>query len=184
MMRVIAGTFRGRQIKTVKSDETRPTSDKIKESVFQMIGPFFNGGICLDLFAGSGALGIEALSRGMEKAIFIEKNTKAIKIVHGNINQLNLSDQVEVYRTDAMRALNVLKKRKVSFDLIFVDPPYNQLNDKQILEQIIENRLLKRGGMIYYEYESSSNHIGENIDLNVIKHVNYGTTSVTIFTNE
>lgn len=181
LVRVIAGKYRGRRLKTVKGDQTRPTSDKIKESIFQMIGPFFEGGICLDLFAGSGALGIEGISRGMERAIFIEKDSKAIKVVHDNIKQLGMSDQTEVFRTDAFRSLNVLKKRNIQFDLIFVDPPYGKLNDNEIITQINEKGLLKKRGIIYYEYEITDKSITDQINLSIIKQVDYGTTGVTLF---
>lgn len=184
-MRVVAGKHKGRSLKTVKSEQTRPTSDKIKESVFQMLGPFFDGGICLDLFAGSGSLGIEALSRGMDKAIFIEKNQKAIKIVHDNIKQLKLTNQTEVYRNDALRSLSILRKRDLQFDLIFVDPPYGKLNDKEIMTYIIENNLLKKDGIIYYEHEATDKNMENVMSLQVIKQTNYGTTTgITLFQNQ
>lgn len=184
-MRVIAGRYRGRRLKTVKGKGTRPTTDKIKESFFQMIGPYFNGGTCLDLFAGSGGLGIEALSRGIDKAIFIEKNTKAVRIIHGNIKELGLNEQTEVYRTDAFRALNVLKKKKLQFDLIFIDPPYGLLNDNEIITEIINNNLLKANGLIYYEHEAIKGEPEIDLELKIIRRVNYGTTTgITIYQND
>src|SRR5690625_2707594 len=83
-MRVIAGSLKGRKFKAVPGKQTRPTADKVKESIFQIIGPFFDGGTCLDLFAGSGSLGIEAMSRGMEQVVFIDKQPKAIHIINEN----------------------------------------------------------------------------------------------------
>src|SRR5699024_11846585 len=98
-MRVIAGTHRGRLLKAVPGDTTRPTTDKIKEAVFHMLGPFFQGGTCIDLFAGRGALGIEALSRGIDHAIFIDKSPKAIHTINRNLKVLQLVVQLEIYRT-------------------------------------------------------------------------------------
>src|SRR5690625_4822655 len=121
-MRVIAGNLKGRILKTVPGKSTRPTSDKVKEAVFHMLGPFFEEGICLDLFAGSGSLGIEDISRGMEQAIFIEKNGKAVKTIEENIKLVNIKDRVEIIRMDAYRSLRVLGKRQNQFDLIFIDP--------------------------------------------------------------
>lgn len=182
-MRIITGKHKGKRLKQLKGTETRPTSDKVKESIFQIIGPYFDGGICLDLFAGSGSLGLEAISRGMEKVIFIEKNPKAVKIVHENVEGLKLNDkQVEVYRNDASRALNVLQKRELKFDLIFVDPPYGKLNDKDIIIAIIENDLLNDNGLIYYEYDPSTKHSIDDDRLTIVKEINYGTTiGITIF---
>src|SRR5690625_6853652 len=106
-MRVIAGQFKGRRLKTVPGKNTRPTSDKIKEAVFQMIGPFFQGGTCLDLFAGSGSLGIEAISRGMESVVFVDKLGKAIHTIDENIKDLKLEKRTKVTRMKALRALRV-----------------------------------------------------------------------------
>src|SRR5690625_6876170 len=89
-MRVIAGSHKGRKLKSVPGKQTRPTSDKVKETVFHTIGPFFTGGKCLDLFAGSGSLGIEALSRGMEQAIFIDQYPKAVQTIKRNLQLLNI----------------------------------------------------------------------------------------------
>lgn len=125
-MRVIAGKYKGHRIQAVPNKLTRPTTDKVKEALFQIIGPFFDQGICLDLFAGSGALGIEAISRGMEKAIFVDKQPKAISVIHTNVRQLGIDSQVEIYRNDALRALKAIKKRELKLDMIFLDPPYQK----------------------------------------------------------
>src|SRR5699024_868911 len=127
-MRVVAGLHKGRKLKAVSGSTTRPKADKVKEAVFQVMGPFFSGGKVLDLFAGSGALGIEALSRGMESAFFIDKQSKAIHTIHDNLKSLSIADQAEVYRNDAFRALQLLSKRQLQFDLILLDPPYGHVD--------------------------------------------------------
>src|SRR5699024_9501809 len=105
-MRVIAGFHKGRQLEAVPGKTARPTSDKVKEAAFQIMGPFFEQGACLDLFAGSGALGIEALSRGMEKGIFVDEHPKAIHTINQNLRTLRLEGNAEVYRTESVQALN------------------------------------------------------------------------------
>lgn len=150
-MRVIAGVLKGHQIAAVKGDHTRPTTDKVKENVFNIMGQFFEGGRVLDLFAGSGNLGIEALSRGMEHAVFIDLNVHAIKVIKGNLAKLNIQDKAEVYRNDAFKALQMLSQKKAVFDLIFLDPPYGKIAINELLEVIITYGLLSAGGRIVCE---------------------------------
>nr|WP_318036196.1 16S rRNA (guanine(966)-N(2))-methyltransferase RsmD [Halobacillus amylolyticus] len=121
-MRVIAGVHKGRQLKPVPNHRTRPTTDKVKESLFQIIGPFFDGGQVLDLFAGSGGLGIESLSRGTEHSVFVDQQQKAVQVIHENLDALKLRDRAEVFRTDAFRAIKAAGKRGLSFQYIFLDP--------------------------------------------------------------
>jgi 16S rRNA (guanine966-N2)-methyltransferase len=123
-MRVIAGEHKGRRLKAVPGQNTRPTTDKVKESMFNIIGPYFEGGTALDLFAGTGSLGIEAISRGMEKAVFIDSDHKALSVIRENVTTLGLKDQTEIFKNDAKRALDSLAARGTRFDLVFVDPPY------------------------------------------------------------
>lgn len=180
-MRVIAGEMKGRHLKTVPGKKTRPTSDKLKESIFQIIGPFFNGGTCLDLFAGSGSLGLEALSRGMEKAIFIDKNRQAIHTIHKNITALNLQNRTEVYLNHADRALNALEKRKLPFDLIFIDPPYGKIVYEDILDKIALLHLIKVNGIIYCEHDAQEVLTVNPKFYERLKYDKYGqTTAITI----
>ncbi|MEG0368342.1 MAG: RsmD family RNA methyltransferase, partial [Coprobacillus sp.] len=104
-MRVIAGKFKSRQLKSVNSDLTRPTTDKNKENLFNIIGPYFQGGVCLDLFGGSGGLGIEALSRGMDELYSVDKQYKAFATIKDNIQTLKLEDVAHVYKMDYQKAL-------------------------------------------------------------------------------
>ena len=183
-MRVIAGDLKGRRLEAVPGKQTRPTSDKIKEAIFQMMGPFFNGGRCLDLFAGSGSLGIEAISRGMDDAVFIDKQSKAIHTIYKNIKAMKIEEQAEVARMDAFRALRVTQKNKAQFDLIMIDPPYDKVDYTKLLNEIIERKLLNDGGMIYCEHGTIET-LPTNIEgLRVIKQINYGqTTGITIYLN-
>lgn len=150
-MRIVAGDFKGRVIKAVPGTGTRPTSDKVKEAIFHKLGPFFNGGTCLDLFAGSGSLGIEAISRGMDHVTFIEKSNHAYRIIQQNIKSLSIESQTNVIRMDAFRALPMLKKQGKKFDLILIDPPYEKVSYKKVLETIQYLELLTDKGQVYVE---------------------------------
>ncbi|GAB4072333.1 16S rRNA (guanine(966)-N(2))-methyltransferase RsmD [Barrientosiimonas marina] len=181
-MRVISGSHKGRSLESVPGSVTRPTSDKIKESVFQVMGPFFEGGLCLDLFAGSGALGIEALSRGVSNALFVDAYPKAIRTIHNNMRKLKLDDRTEIFRTDAFRALNAIAKRDLQFDLILLDPPYQKVNYEKLLDRISSLQLLKPNGFLYCEHDASKLLSGQVNHLATMKQETYnGTTGVTIF---
>ncbi|QDP40072.1 16S rRNA (guanine(966)-N(2))-methyltransferase RsmD [Radiobacillus deserti] len=181
-MRVIAGIHKGRQLKTVANRLTRPTTDKVKEALFQMIGPFFEGGICLDLFAGSGGLGIEALSRGMQKAIFVDKQGKAIQVIHQNLQDLKLENQAEVFRTDAFRALKAAAKRELVFDYIFLDPPYQKVSYIELMDAIKEHDLLHPNGVIVCEHEANELLPDDYSGYVAFRKEDYGsTTAITLY---
>ncbi len=122
-MRVIAGEARGVRLAPVPPG-VRPTADRVRESVFNALGQFFDGGAVLDLYAGTGALGIEALSRGLRRAVFVEKDRRAAATIRENLRRARLSDRAEVVVGDAGRALDALSRRGQVFNLIFLDPPY------------------------------------------------------------
>src|SRR5690606_32139538 len=113
-----------RPLKAVPGKNTRPTTDKVKEALFSMIGPYFSGGYALDLFAGTGALGIEALSRGIDKAIFIDADKGSTQVIRDNLQATGLVDRAEVFRNDAEKALKALARRRLRLHLVFLDPPY------------------------------------------------------------
>ena len=175
-MRVISGIHKSKPLESMEGRNTRPTMDKVKEGIFNSLHEI--SGIGLDLFAGSGALGIEALSRGMEKVIFVDQNFKAIKIIKANLQHLNISDQAEVYKNYADRALKALSKRAMQFDVIFLDPPYDKGLIDEALDGIIKFNLLKENGIIVCEF----NH-KEDIDtksFHVIKRYHYGLTDTLL----
>lgn len=161
---------------------TRPTTDKVKESLFNIIGPYFEEGNALDIFSGSGSLGIEALSRGMDKAFFIDKDMRASQVIKENIKACKFEDQSEVFKSDAGRALKVLAKRELQFDLIFMDPPYKMANMvPSLLELIEKGNLLAKDGVIICEHgteTSFADHIGQFMKYREEK---YGITAVSFF---
>lgn len=180
-MRVISGVCKGRALKAVPGNTTRPTTDKVKEAVFNMIGPYFNGGIALDLFAGSGGLGIEALSRGVDKVIFIDRDSKAIQTIHDNLNACGLEVKAEVYRNDADRSLKALIKRNISFDYIFLDPPYKLQQLTSIMQKLDEYGLIHTRSLIVCEHSHEVEMPASLDDLTCVKHEKYGIISISIF---
>ncbi|OWA33716.1 16S rRNA (guanine(966)-N(2))-methyltransferase RsmD [Saccharibacillus sp. O16] len=180
-MRVVAGEAKGRPLKAVPGSGTRPTTDKVKEAIFSMIGPFFDGGTALDLFAGTGGLAIEALSRGMEQAILVDADAKSIEVVRANLKATGFERRAEVYRNDAQRALKALAKREAKLDLIFLDPPYRFKNGAELMMQMEETGLLASGAVVVLEYESSYEYpeaVGGFVQR---RKAVYGETAVSIY---
>jgi len=185
IMRVISGVCKGRPLKAVQGMTTRPTTDKVKESLFNIIGPFFDGGNVLDLFSGSGSLGLEALSRGMEKGVFVEKDPKALQVIKANIQACRMEEESEVLRSDALRSIKMLGGRGVRFDLIMMDPPYKIANAiPSILSEIEENKLLAEDGLIICEHGKEL-ELPEQIGPFVkYRYEKYGITAISFFRNQ
>jgi 16S rRNA (guanine966-N2)-methyltransferase len=181
LVRVVSGTCKGRPLKAVPGNTTRPTTDKVKEALFNMIGPYFDGGIGLDLFAGSGGLGLEALSRGLERVIFIDREPKAIQVIHENIRACKFEEQSEVYRNDAERALKALIKREINFDYIFLDPPYKKQQLVNLMEKMDQQNVVKTNGIIVCEHSFDVELPQLVGQLTQIKHEKYGMIAVTIY---
>ena len=152
-MRVIAGQYRSRKIKEVKSNKTRPTTDKNKESLFNSLGQYFDGETVLDIFAGSGALGIEALSRGAKTAYFIDNFQIAINTIKDNIKSLGIESDSVVIKQDVFSFLNNTEKH---FDLIIADPPYALQKYHELLELIVSRQLLSNDGIIVFEADKQT----------------------------
>lgn len=174
-MRVISGKYKGKNIQGFNIEGTRPTMDRVKESVFGIIQNELKNSICLDLFAGSGSLGIEALSNGATTCIFVEKNKEMVKILKGNLNNIEHS---EILNIDYLDALNRFIKDNVKFDIIFLDPPYKLNLINSILDIIYDNKLLNNNGIVVCEYE---NEEVKNDKLRLIKDKNYGSKRVNIY---
>ena len=149
-MRVIAGSAKRLQLKTLDGMDTRPTTDRIKETLFNMLSPYLYDCIFLDLFAGSGGIGIEALSRGAMEAVFVEKNPKAMACIRENLKYTRLDRKALTISSDVMTALYRLEGEK-RFDFIFMDPPYNQELEKKVLEYLADSQLLSDEGVIIVE---------------------------------
>ena len=152
-MRVISGELRGMKLNTIEGDSTRPTREVVKEALFSIIMNYIEDSVFLDLFAGSGAIGIEAISRGAKEAIFIDLNPKCTKVIGENIKKGRIESVSRIYNTDYKMALKKLQNQKI--DVIFVDPPYNKQMGIDAIERISEYDLLSDEGIIILETDTN-----------------------------
>jgi 16S rRNA (guanine966-N2)-methyltransferase len=180
-MRVISGQAKGRALKAVPGKGTRPTTDKVKEAIFSMVGPYFAGGTALDLFAGTGGLGIEALSRGMERAIFVDIERESVEVIRHNLHAAGLAEQAEVYRNDAFKALKALAKRDLRFQAVFLDPPYKLKKIEELLQTMEEYRLFEENAFAVVEYDASHTYAETVGSWHKERHAVYGDTAILIY---
>ncbi|MDF9408121.1 16S rRNA (guanine(966)-N(2))-methyltransferase RsmD [Pelotomaculum isophthalicicum JI] len=151
MLRIIAGIAKKRQLKAPRGLQVRPTSDRVKEALFNILGSSISGSSFLDLFAGTGNVGIEALSRGADRAVFVEKDIKNIRIIKENLNITGLEVNARLLCLNVNKAIALLGQEGQVYDLIFIDPPYLKDLVSSTLNDIIKNGLLKPGGTIIVE---------------------------------
>ncbi len=177
-MRVVAGNYGGRPLKTLAGKTTRPTTDKVKGAIFNMIGPYFEGGRVLDLFSGSGSLAIEAVSRGMDNAVMVEKDRSAQLVIAENIKMTKEEKKFQLLKMPAERALANLSGQ---FNLVLLDPPYAKESIVANLEEIQEKDLLAADVIVVCETDKDVDipeHIGQ---LSMSKEKVYGISKVTIY---
>lgn len=174
-MRVISGKYKGKNIQGFNVLGTRPTMDRVKESLFGMIQSYIKDSFCLDLFAGSGSLGIEALSNGACSCIFVEKNKDMVRVLNNNLSGINDS---KVLNMDYMDALKNFINDGLKFDVIFLDPPYKLNLINNILEFIYNNNLLNFGGIVVCEFEDEFVCCDF---FSLIKEKKYGSKRVNIY---
>ncbi len=153
-MRVIAGTARSLPLKTIEGRETRPTTDRIKETLFNMLSPFLANCRFLDIFSGSGAIGIEALSRGAESCVFIEKNRRAVQCIKENLEFTHLGEKAVVLNRDAKSALSALESGK-PYSVVFMDPPYESDFEDELLTYLASSGLIDAESLIVVEAKLS-----------------------------
>ena len=176
-MRVISGSARGLKLVSLDSLATRPTLDRVKEALFSILSPYISGASVLDLFAGSGALGIEALSRGAKEAVFVDSLPAALDIVKKNASSARV-DGRSVFRLSD--ALKFLKNSRDRYDIVFLDPPYSSGLYKPSLELICENSLLERNGIVVLEWDSSAQAPDIPPYFAPIKERRYGRVALTL----
>ncbi|MFA9463731.1 MAG: 16S rRNA (guanine(966)-N(2))-methyltransferase RsmD [Velocimicrobium sp.] len=150
-MRVISGSARRIQLTTPEGLNTRPTTDRIKETLFNMIQNYLADARFLDLFSGSGAIGIEAISRGANEAVFVENNREALHAIEKNLEKTGFKEQANILSMDYLGALKVLDGRRDAFDVIFMDPPYNLDFEKKVLEYLVASTILRKDTLIIFE---------------------------------
>ena len=180
-MRVVAGTRKGIPLKSLQGTDTRPTSDKVKESVFNIIGPYFDGGIAVELFGGSGSLSLEALSRGIEEAFIFEKNMKACAIIKANAEKCRFTEELHIKRADAKNAVKVLQAAGKIAKLLFIDPPYAETAFYDLALEFVEADLLTENAVIICEHEKQLELPEAYGSYNKIKSSVYGNSAVSIY---
>lgn len=179
-MKVISGILKGRNIEGYNIDGTRPTMDRVKESLFATIQNKLKDSVVLDLFAGSGQLGIEAISNGAKLCYFIDNNKEVIKALNKNISNLNIKSNSKVILSDWKKSLNEFANQNLKFDLIFVDPPYDYNVYEKILDKVSNLNLLNENGLIILEHSNLKFKDTYN-NLTLYKEKKYGNKSVNIY---
>ena len=179
-VRVISGSARGLKLNTPGDDRVRPTTDRVKESMFNIVQDWVYDSQVLDLFAGSGALGIEALSRGASQAVFCDNSLDSIKIIKSNIEQARVVDRSQIVSGDFKRCLRDMEAKNQSFDMIFVDPPYYEGLFEEVLDTIRSCKILKKDGIVIVEHDAKK-PIGQVEGLEVYKEKKYGITMLTFY---
>lgn len=177
-MRVISGTARGLRLTALSGDATRPTLDNVKEAIFSMLFDMVHGANVLDLFAGSGALGIEALSRGAAGCVFADKSSKAVAVIKENISKARLEQRATVLCKDFKDVLKQLGSKGECFDIIFLDPPYADGFLDEALKVISDLSLLAPCGVVVAEFDN-----GTHVDIqnyNLLKNKKYGRVCINI----
>ena len=168
-MRVIAGKARRLQLKTPEGLDTRPTTDRIKETLFNMLQPKLADCVFLDLFSGSGAIGIEALSRGAKRTFFVENAREPLKCIRENLENTNLMDDAIIIGKDVLTALRQLKEEQTVFDIVFMDPPYRKDLELKILESLKDMSVIRKDTLIIVEAsldtdETALEQVGYTVD--------------------
>ncbi len=186
-MRVIAGKFRGRKLKSPSGLKTRPTADRVREALFSILGGIVPGSRVLDLFAGTGALGLEALSRGAERAVFVENHVPAAAVIRENIATLGLRERSEVIVADYRDALRRLGERGESCDLVLADPPYQDTGKDgpyrgEIILSLIEaSATLRKNGLVVIQHPHQGESAASPPRWRWVQSKKYGRTGLTIY---
>lgn len=175
-MRVITGSARGRTLKALEGDSVRPTSEKVKEAVFSIIQFEIEGRRVLDLFAGSGQMGIEALSRGAAACVFVDSGKDAVKIIKHNLEHTGLGGNASVMQTDVF---SFLRTSRQTFDIVFLDPPYAQGYIPKVLPPAAES--VNEGGVIICEAPFGEELPETAGDMGLYRSYKYGKTSITVY---
>ncbi len=180
-MRIISGTNKGMKLYAPEGDKVRPTSDKIKEAIFNILGPIDEEANVLELFAGSGSIGIEFLARGAKHCTFVDKSYKSLNYVKKNLDLCNFNNKAQIISSDYEKAIINLSANNKKFDYIFADPPYALNLSNNIFNKVFEFDILKLGGILIIETDKSEKTI-DNTYTNMVeyKEKTYGRTRISI----
>lgn len=181
ILRVISGTAGGHKLKTIKGDATRPTADRVKESLFNIISGVISDAVVLDLYAGTGNLGIEALSRGARKAVFVDRSRESVSVIRDNLTHTKLGDRAEIINNDVSVALKKLSRSNMKFDLIFLDPPYGKGLVQKTLELLVTYDIVKENCIVVAEHSALDEVPGEAGCLRLIREQKYGDTKLSFY---
>ncbi len=186
MPRVVAGQCRGVNLVAPSGEKTRPTTDKIKEALFSILQMRIPDCVFLDLFAGCGQMGIEAVSRGARAAVFVEENPSASEAILTNLRKTKLLDRTRFLKRDVFRALSTLAQERESFDLIYMDPPYLQAIPLflRIAAIVSEKELLEPGGLLILEHAATDEPPENVMNLTLYRRCKYGTTMLTFYSTD
>ncbi len=179
-MKIISGLYKGKDIKGYDIIGTRPTMNRVKESLFAMIQNYIDDSIVLDLFSGTGNYGIEALSNGSKYVYFNDLNSKCTKIIKDNLDNCKISSNYEIFNLDYNKCLDYLRSKNIKLDLIFLDPPYKEDIINEIINKIIDYNLLNDKGLIICEL-INNNLKTDYIDLSIFKTRKYGDKEIIIY---
>ncbi len=177
-MRVIAGTARGIRLKTPSGLTVRPTADRVKEALFNILSPRIIGALFLDLYAGSGAIGIEALSRGAHSCIFVDNKKSNHKLIKENLIKTGLDNNARLIMADVKKALITLSRDEVKADLVYLDPPYNMTDLSPVVNYIINRGVIAENGLVIVEHGCSNRQWAD--DFAPSRQKKYGDTCLTI----
>ena len=181
-MRVIAGIYKGRRLKTLEGSSVRPTSDRLRETLFNILMPRIEGARFADICAGSGAIGIEALSRGAGHVTFIESSLKAARIISENLRNFGISrEDYKVINRDVFRALKNFASEKTQFDIIYFDPPYDSDIYTPVMWQIANNNLLAEDGVLIVEHRRQTPLLPNYDQLRPYRQTTQGESLLTFF---
>lgn len=181
-MRIITGTARGTKLKAPKGQNTRPTADRIKESLFNILGNFIYDKRILDLFSGTGNLALEALSRGAISAVSVDMAAESIAVIRANAKQTHLADRLTIIKADVFTAIKKLHQKQQIFDIIFCDPPYHHELCLKTFEALVAYPLISKYGIVIMEH-AIDDILPEKIgQFNLIRNKKYGsTTQISIY---
>lgn len=176
-MRIISGSRRGHKLLDFEGMDVRPTTDRVKESIFNLIQSYVTDSVCLDMFSGSGALSFEAISRGAARAVMVDSDKRSVDIIKKNTESLGFEDKCEIHNKSCFDYAAAARDK---FDIIFLDPPYNKGLIEPVLGAIVKNELLTDEGIVVLE--SDDTDFSEEFEgLTVLKQRKYGRTYITVY---
>ncbi len=186
MPRIIAGRFKGRRLVCPKGTAVRPTADRVKESLFQIIGPSIEEAAVLDLYAGCGSLGLEALSRGARECYFVDRSSICCNAIRKNLEKLRLEESATVMRLDCIRAVRLLDAEGIKFDVVFADPPYGKFErsrnkGRKVLLALDSCGILTSRSLLVIEHFSKDSPRSEFKQLSFKEQRTYGDTALSFF---